>query len=135
MESLMQKIEYKVAKDDLLRQCRKREKVFKRMFIYNLMSIHDIQVTHIGRFFNRNHASIINGLKTYNNLKSSKDAELISVLSNYMEFFEQYDIKKIEYSIRKDVENATTFRDIGIMRKRLENNLYYDLKRKRNGGK
>ena len=45
------------------------------------------------------------------------------------------DIKKIEYSIRKDVENATTFRDIGIMRKRLENNLYYDLKRKRNGGK
>jgi len=129
MESLMQKIEYKVAKDDLLRQCRKREKVFKRMFIYNLMSNHDIQVTHIGRLFKRNHASIINGLKTYENLKSTKDEQLIAILSDYMKFFEQYDIKKIQYSIRKDLINATTFRDIGIMRKRLESDLYNDLKK------
>lgn len=125
----MQKIEYKVAKDDLLRQCRKREKVFKRMFIYNLMSNHDVQVTQIGRLFNRNHASIINGLKTYQNLKSTKDEQLIAILSDYMKFFEQYDIKKIQYSIRKDLRNATTFRDIGIMRKRLESNLYNDLKK------
>jgi hypothetical protein len=129
MQSLMEKIEHKVQEDDLLRKCRKREKVFKRMFIYNMMFNHDIQVTQIGRFFNRNHASIINALKVYENLKSTKDQELIAVLFEYMKYFEQYDIKKMQYSIRKDLRNATTFRDIGIMRKRLESNLYNDLKK------
>ena len=129
MESLMEKIQHKVHEDDLLRKCRKREKVFKRMFIYNMMFNHDIQVTQIGRFFNRNHASIINALKVYENLKSTKDQELIAVLFEYMKYFEQYDIKKMQYSIRKDLRNATTFRDIGIMRKRLDSNLYNDLKK------
>ena len=97
----MEKIEHKVQEDDLLRKCRKREKVFKRMFIYNMMFNHDIQVTQIGRFFNRNHASIINALKVYENLKSTKDQELIAVLFEYMKYFEQYDIKKCNIQSEK----------------------------------
>lgn len=134
-EVLLSKIQFKIAQDDLLKKCRRRDKVAKRMFIYNLMYNHDVQVTHIGRFFNRNHASIIHGIKTYSGLIQSKDKYLISVLKEYMDFFNQYDIKRITYSIRKDLQNATTMRDIGIMRKRLENNMYHDLNEKRNGRK
>ena len=135
MESLIEKITYKINKDNLIKKCRKREVVFKRMFIYNVMYNHDYKVTHIGRMFNRNHASIINALQTYNNLKSNKDPELIAVLSEYMDYFEQHDISKIEYSIKKDLINATTFRDLTIMRKRMKNDLYIDLKKNGNGGK
>ena len=131
----MEKILYKVNKDSLIKKCRKREKVFKRMFIYELMRNHDFLVTQIARLFKRNHASIINAFKTYRNLKTTNDPELIAVLSEYMKFFEQHDISKIEYSVRKDITNATTFRDLTIMRKRMKNDLYIDLKKNGNGGK
>ncbi len=131
----MEKIQYKIEKDNLKKRCRKPEMVLKRMFIYNLMREHDFTLVKIAKTFERNHATIINGLKTYKNLKSIKDFQFVSVLSGYRDFFQQFDIQKIEYSIARDVRNATTFRDIGLMRKRLENNMYHDLKGKRNGGK
>jgi hypothetical protein len=131
----MEKIEYIVAKDGLKKQCRKREKVFKRMFIYNLMRDHDIQVTKIGRYFGRNHASVINGLKTYNDLMSTNNGQFLTILSNYMKTFDQFDVKKMKFSLRNDLNNATTHRDLTIMRKRMENNLYMDLIENDNGGK
>ena len=74
MEGLLEKIVFKMEKDGLLKKCRHRDKVYKRMFIYTLLRGHDLR-------------------------------------------------------------NATTSRDLTMMRKRLENDLYIDIKKNGNGGK
>lgn len=135
MEGLLEKIIFKIEKDELAKQCRYREKVYKRMFIYNLLYGHDFGVTEIGRLFGRNHASIINALNKYNDLISMKDKCFLTIISGYAEFFEQHDVNNLRYSIKYDLRNATSSRDLTIMRKRLENDLYIDIKKNGNGGK
>lgn len=72
---------------DLFSKNRSTEKCDMRSYIYYLLHTkEDLGVSSIGKFFNRNHATVINGLKQYYNFVGNKDFEKnISALKNCFE--------------------------------------------------
>ena len=128
MEDLIKKVEEKIKEDALNSKTRSRTVVYKRHYLYYLLRKHGLTYTKIGVLFGKNHATVIHGRKTYINLTKTRDKFLINCLQEYLIHFENYDIEELEFSILYDIENATSWRDIAQIRKRIKNKSYKELK-------
>lgn len=51
---------------------RKRELTYKRCYLYQVLKNEGLSLTEIGKMFNRNHATIINGIKIYELFKEDE---------------------------------------------------------------
>ncbi|MGI9555372.1 MAG: helix-turn-helix domain-containing protein [Cyanophyceae cyanobacterium] len=129
MNELIDKVVYKIRKDKLKHKSRKREFINKRMYLYYLLKEHDYSYTDIGKLFNKNHATIIHGCRQYRDLKKSKDVGLMNDLVEYYSFFQPYELQNIKFLIKDDVANANSLRELQRIKKRLERELYVDIKK------
>ena len=54
-----------IHKNDLIKRSRKEKKLYQRAYLYNFLYKRGMNLTQIGVLFDRNHATVINGLKLY----------------------------------------------------------------------
>tara|TARA_R110000823_G_scaffold213752_1_gene343586 strand:+ start:96 stop:488 length:393 start_codon:yes stop_codon:yes gene_type:complete len=128
MNELIDKVTYKIRKDKLKHKNRKRDVINKRMFLYHLLKEHEYSYTDIGKLFNKNHATIIHGCRQYRDLTKSNDSRLEDDLIDYYKFFNSYKLENIKLSIVEDVNKANCLKDLLRIKKRLERELYHDIK-------
>ena len=67
---------------DLTNKCRTNEFLFPRCILYfHLKNTHGFSLEKIGKMFNKNHATVLNGIKKYNdlsiNLRSNYDFKIV----------------------------------------------------------
>lgn len=63
-----------IKENNLTSPCRKREFVYRRYYLYYyLFEMFGMSLTGIGEIFEKGHATIINGINQYNNLKDYRD--------------------------------------------------------------
>lgn len=94
MEDLIEDVHKCIVKYNLRTGSRRRRIVNRRMFFFNLLSEHNISKTHIARYFGLHHATVLHGLKQYQNLKKDKIyLEDTAIIRRY------FDIKKKYYNI------------------------------------
>jgi hypothetical protein len=62
-------------------------------------------------------------------LKKSKDVGLMNDLVEYYSFFQPYELQNIKFLIKDDVANANSLRELQRIKKRLERELYVDIKK------
>jgi len=121
MEDLIKQV---IQKDGLDSKERFSPLINKRMYMYTIMRKHGMNFQKIGSFFNRDHATIIHGIKRYKDLTKSNDVMLKVDTEEYEQIFGKIPAPKQRYNLKKDVRKATTIADLNIIKRRLNNNLY-----------
>ena len=113
-----------INKDGLDTEARHAPLIHRRMYLYNVMRRHGMIYENIGEYFNRDHATVMHGIKRYKYLMEVKDEVLLTDIEYYQTLFLHKDGTKKEYNLEEDVRKATTLGGLNIIKRRLENNLY-----------
>lgn len=113
-----------IEKDELNSKSRHAPIIHRRMYLYNVMRRQGMMYERIGKYFNRNHATVIHGLNRYEYLMDVEDPVLLIDIEHYQKLFKEIDGSKKKHNLEEDVRNATTLGGLNIIKRRLENNLY-----------
>jgi len=121
MKDLIKKL---IKKDGLNTKSRNAPLINRRMYLYNLMRRHGMIYEDIGKYFDRDHATVMHGVRRFEYLIEAKDQMLLTDIKHYQKLFADKDGTKKKYNLEEDVKNATTLGGLNIIKRRLENNLY-----------
>jgi hypothetical protein len=70
----LQEIKDYICEEGLDTKCRKREVVYRRIYLFKyLQQMEGLTLTAIGNIFNKDHATVIHGLRTFDNVKLYED--------------------------------------------------------------
>lgn len=131
MEKLLILIKEVIAIEGLDKKNRNRTVVHKRMYIINLLRSHDLTLKKIGSMLNQDHSTIVHALKRYKELTKQKDQLLIEDTKSLVNLING-NCANPEYSIIFDVSNAVTRHDWNLVRSRMENGSYIELRQYQN---
>ena len=141
MVDLIKKI---IQKDGLDKKCRKVPTVNKRMYLFNILRKQGLTLYQIGKMFKMHHATVIHGIKRYNELADSFDFLLELDTTAYRQILEnesvykaksfkidteEYQVilknaPKIKYILEKEILEAETLQELRKITRKLYNNLY-----------
>ena len=125
MSGLIEKAIELIERDNLRSKARTNEVVAKRQYLYYRLRKNGMILRAIAELFNKHHATIIHGIKTYNNRVDTRDKIMFLHLKEYKELLEN--LEEEHYNLRKDVLSAVTQQDLKRIQKRVELNLYPQL--------
>ena len=101
-EKLIKKIIAVIERDGLDTGLRFQQYHYKRIFLYNLLRKHGVNLSNSGRLFNRSHSTIINGLKIYDQIR--KDPVFLAYVESYhIEFAEFYHSNTKTWNLEDEV--------------------------------
>jgi hypothetical protein len=113
-------IEY-IMLNQLDKKGRHRQHAYRRYYLYNLLRNQGIPYASIGDMFNRDHASIMHGIKVHKNYTSIND--------NMYDFYTMEEQLKftgftIERSLVQDILSCTNMDQLKLIQFKLKNNQY-----------
>lgn len=101
-EQLLEKVKEAIERDDLASPNRHQQFHYRRIFLYALLRKHGLNLSKTGLLFNRNHATIINGLRIYDQIR--KDSVFLSYVESYhREFSEFYHVNTKTWNLEEEV--------------------------------
>lgn len=106
---------------------RRRPTYHKKMYLMTQLRRYDVKLKFIADMFNTDHSSVITALNRYKELKSMNDQQLENDIEKIKNILSK-EVGVVEFSIIFDVENAVTMHDFELIRKRVENGVYMELK-------
>ena len=121
---MIDKIKYMIELYNLTTNCRDRDLIYKRAYIYSELRKLNYKLSDISVMLDKHHATIINGLKVdsqFQNCDKLYD-KAISHIKEYL--YPPIDLPK--YSIYQDVINCNNTTDLRIIKERITNNLYLE---------
>jgi len=121
-----QKIKELIQRDSLDSKDRYRDLIYKRSYLYALLREDGYHLARIGKLFNRNHATVINGLNIHDNY-FGKDKIYDCTIREYVKEFGkvsiQLDVDKP--SIYQDILNCHNTTALGMIKQKIRDG-YYD---------
>jgi hypothetical protein len=120
MEEILKYIE----DNNLKARHRYRKYSYKRFYLYNLLRNEGFTLYDIAAMFNRDHATIIYGIKTHKDLMSTKDKIYMEYIDELMLIFES---NHKEYNLIDDVMNCYSLERLKKIKFRIKNKMYKDL--------
>jgi len=113
-----------IEQDGLANKNRKREIVHKRIYLFNRLRKDGYTLKRIGSLFNMNHATILHGLKTYQNLMDVNDNQLRIDTEYYQLLLNLQPPGTIEYDLKTEIKQARNLTDLKNIQSRIKNNFY-----------
>ena len=121
-----------IEKYGLLDKSRRRDVLFKRYYLYNEFRKCGLSLSQIGRVFDKNHATILHGLRVHKDLTSYRDADYTAetcVIDAYLNGSELPDINNIfktrkDYDIKTDVLKAHNLASFKRIQRRVKMGFY-----------
>lgn len=108
---------------DLRKSDRHQPFLYRRYYLYYILHKNGYSMTHIGKIFNKDHSSIIHGIKVHKNMIQIKDKYyqlFVDELDELMNMSERYDLRDIQM----DVLKCTTIKQLEIIKDRIQSNFY-----------
>ena len=113
-----------IEQDGLGIKNRKREIIHRKIYLFNALRKEGYTLKKIGSLFNMDHASILHGLKTYQNLTDVNDKQL-RIDNEYYELLLNLQApKQVEYNLKSEIKNAKNLTDLRNIQGRIKNNFY-----------
>lgn len=113
-----------IDRNDLKAKHRYRHYVYKRCYLYNMLRQEGLTFSQIGSLFNKNHATVLHGLRTHQDLMAVKD-------HIYLEYVEElrviFDNHSENYDLIYDILNCYCLQNLKKIKMRIRNNLYKDI--------
>jgi len=124
-----------IEKYGLLNKSRRRDVLYKRYYLYNELRICGLSLSDIGRYFDKNHATILHGLRVHKDLTSYRDADYIAetcALQSYLDGAELPDISKVfktqkDYDIKTDILKAHNMAAFKRIQRRIKMGFYEEI--------
>lgn len=85
---MVEEIINRIKDDDLINDCRQRNKVHKRWYFYFVLKSYGLTLKQIGTIFHKNHATIIHGIRQYKYFTESNDKQLKKDIIEYDNLFQ-----------------------------------------------
>jgi hypothetical protein len=120
MEEILKYIE----DNNLKARHRYRKYSYKRFYLYNLLRNEGFTLYDIAAMFNRDHVSVIYGIKTHKDLISVKDKLYLDHIDELIMMFES---TPKSYSLVTDVINCYSLERLKKIKFRIKNNMYKDI--------
>jgi len=131
MEKLLLLIREIITLENLAKKNRTRRVFHRRLYLISVLRSHDVKLKKIGSMFDLDHSTIIHCLKRYKELKGFKD-ELLHEDTKDLVNLINGNFAQPTHSIIFDVRNAVTRHDWNLVRSRVENGSYLELKQYQN---
>ena len=110
-----------IEQDGLANKNRKREIVHRRIYLFNQLRKDGYTLKRIGGMFNMNHATILHGLKTYQDLMDVND----KLFKHDIEYYKLLlSLERPELDLRKEIKEAKNLKDLRLIQSRIKNNFY-----------
>jgi len=87
MENKIERVMQVIEKDGLITKSRYRTFLDRRSYLYAMLNKNGMSLVEIGRLFNKNHATIINGIKKHHAYTRFKDELYLHNVKEYREIF------------------------------------------------
>ena len=126
---IIQQVEELIIQDELQNKSRQRDRIYKRSYLYAILREEGWNLSQIGRLFNRNHATVINGLKSYDNYYS-KDKIYDRYVKHYDSIFKP-SIEEVMVSkdaIFQDIMNCYNTTELRFIKERIVAGWYESVK-------
>lgn len=118
---MLELIKQIIEQDGLDKKNRKREIVYKRIYLFRKLREDGYSLKKIGGLFNMNHATILHGLRTYQNLVDIND----KVLKHDTEYYKLLlSLERPELDLLKEIKEARNLKDLRMIQRRIKNNFY-----------
>ena len=131
MEKLLILIREIITLEQLAKKNRTRKVFHRRLYLISVLRSHDIKLKKIGSMFDLDHSTIIHCLKRYKELKGFKDELLHGDTKDLVNLING-NFSQPDHSIIFDVSNAVTRHDWNLVRSRVENGSYIELRQYQN---
>jgi hypothetical protein len=113
-----------IEQDGLAQKNRKREIIHRKIYLFNALRKEGYTLKKIGGLFNMDHASILHGLKTYQNLTDVNDKQL-RIDNEYYELLLNLQApKRVEYNLKSEIKEAKNLVDLRKIQSKIKNNFY-----------
>jgi len=113
-------LEY-IEKFDLKRKCRLRHYVYKRSYLYNALREQGFGYAEIGKLFDKDHATVIHGVKTHKDLMSTNDQLYLECVEDLVLMFEQV---TEEFDLIEDIMTCFCLKKLKKIKYRISHNMY-----------
>ena len=126
---IIQQVEELIIQDELQNKSRQRDRIYKRSYLYAILREEGWNLSQIGRLFNRNHATVINGLKSYDNYYG-KDKIYDRYVKHYDSIFKP-SIEEVMVSkdaIFQDIMNCYNTTELRFIKERIVAGWYESVK-------
>lgn len=126
---IIQQVEELIIQDELQNKSRQRDRIYKRSYLYAILREEGWNLSQIGRLFNRNHATVINGLKSYDNYYG-KDKIYDRYVKHYDSIFKP-SIEEVMVSkdaIFQDIMNCYNTTELRFIKERIVAGWYDSVK-------
>ena len=110
-----------IEQDGLAQKNRKAEIIHKRVYLFNTLRKQGYTLKGIGSLFRMNHATILHGLKNYQNLDETKN-KLFNHNTEYYKLL--LSLERPELDLRKEIVEAKNLVDLRLIQSRIKNNIY-----------
>lgn len=117
----MTEIEQYIEDNNLATRHRYRHFSYKRFYLYNLLRNEGLTLYEIARMFNRDHASVMHGIKTHKDLMATNDKIYLEYVEELRLLFES---NSTQHNLVEDVMNCFTLEKLKKIKFRIKNNLY-----------
>lgn len=120
----LDKVKQIIKEQDLNTRSRRRDLVYKRMYLYNEIKNHEdfYSFEYIGDLFNRDHATVLHGLRTRSNLIEMKDP-LYHIISEEMDSYMGVQTKYKRLSLRTRILNCSNIVDFRTVQSLVEKDI------------
>jgi hypothetical protein len=124
-----------IEKYGLLDKSRRRDVLFKRYYLYNELRTCGLSLSEIGRVFNKNHATILHGLRVHKDLTSYRDVDYVAetcALQAYLDGAELPDVSKVfktqkDYDLKMDILKAHNLASFKRVQRRIKMGFYEEI--------
>jgi len=110
-----------IEKHNLKRKDRRRATIYKRYYLYSKLYDARLSLSHIGVLFNKDHATVIHGLKMHKLYMSQND----QVYKHYI----QPIINELQFTpeprdLKREIMECNSLDELFIIKRNIERNLY-----------
>ena len=110
-----------IEQDQLGNKNRKREIIHRRIYLFRKLREDGYTLKGIGDLFNLNHATILHGLRTYQNLTDVND----KLFQHDIEYYKLLlSLELPELDLRKEIKQAKNLKDLRKIQLRIKNKFY-----------
>jgi hypothetical protein len=124
MSDLLGKIKLVIEQDQLDQKNRKPTVINKKIYLWTLLRNHGHTYQEIARLFKMNHATIIHGVKRYQELLTIDDLMLQFDITKYKEMFGNIPVPPKPRDLADDCMKALCMRDVNVIKRRILNKEY-----------
>jgi len=103
-----------IAAEELNLPNRKRDKVYRRFYLANLLRIEGLMLKEIGALLNKNHATIIHYIESHKYWTRIKDRQYLNYTIDLMEVY------PIRPSLKKAILKVNSLRQLDNLKKKID---------------